>query len=282
MNNLFGLDPEYSAYSTSCTVILPVPFEKTSSWIRGTARGPQAVIEASAQVELYDIETDSEVYTQGIHTSEPVSGNTAESMIDAVYTQVSSCITAGKLAAVIGGEHTVSIGPVNAHAEHTENLSILHLDAHSDRRDSYNNDPYSHASVLARIKEITDRVVSAGIRSMDISEKENLDHDTVVYAREAARTGGWMDRITGALSEHVYITVDMDVFDPAYVPSVGTPEPGGLDWYAVTGLLRRVCEEKTVVGFDVVELCPDEHKASDFTAAKLIYKLLSYIFCTGY
>jgi agmatinase len=257
--------------------VLPVPFERSSSWIRGSAQGAGAVIEASAQVELYDIETDSQIYTQGIHTAEPVFEETAESMIEAVRKKVALFLNDRKLPVLIGGEHTVSIGAAMACRDHFNDLSILHLDAHADRRESYNNDPYSHASTIARIKDIPADVVSVGIRSMDYSEKESAAEDTVVYAYEAVQSSGWIERVTGSLSDHVYATIDMDVFDPAFVPSVGTPEPGGLGWYTVTGLMRNICLEKRIVGFDIVELCPGENRASDFTAAKLIYTLLSYI-----
>ena len=180
---------------------------------------------------------------------------------------------------VLGGEHTVSIGSVRAHLSKFPDLSVLQLDAHTDLRDEYDGSKYNHACVMARIKELCP-IVQVGIRSMDVSEKAVIDADRVFFAKDTLHSGDWTDEVIARLSEKVYVTIDLDVFDPSIMPSTGTPEPGGLLWYDVLALLRAVLTARMVVGFDVVELCPiAAHKAPDFLAAKLIYKLLTYKFC---
>ena len=275
--NFGGLPPEYSSYKNSDIVILPVPFDKTSSWIKGSAKGPRSIINASGNMELYDIETASEVYKKGIHTSKEIVSDNSLEMINKVQRNVGKLLSDGKFAVVLGGEHTVSLGSVKAHAEHFNNMSILHLDAHSDMRDSYEGDKYSHACVIARAKEMTGNIVSVGIRSMDSSELENIDKKKIFYASAIRKSEGWIKKVAGKLSKNVYVTIDLDVFDPSIMPSTGTPEPGGLGWYEVIDLLEHVSESKDIIGFDVVELCPNKNNAApDFLAAKLIYKLLSF------
>jgi agmatinase len=277
-HNFGGLPPKYSNYRNSEIVLLPVPFDKTSSWIKGSARGPRAIINASRNMELYDIETGSEIFKNGIHTAKNITSGTSRGMVDRVYKEVRKVLKDNKLPVVLGGEHTVALGSIKALAEAFENMSILHLDAHSDMRDRYEGSKYSHASVMARCKEITDKIVSVGIRSMDSSETGKIDKKNVFYASEISKSGDWIKRAVSRLSKDVYITIDLDVFDPSVMPSTGTPEPGGLGWYEVLDLLEDVSKKKNIVGFDVVELCPSKNVAPDFLAAKLIYKLLSYIF----
>ncbi|GBD97894.1 MAG TPA: agmatinase [Nitrospirae bacterium] len=276
----FGcLPPEYSSYKNSDIVILPVPFDKTSSWIKGSAKGPRAIINASGNMELYDIETASEVYKKGIHTSKEIVSDNSLEMINKVQRNVGKLLSDGKFAVVLGGEHTVLLGSVKAHAEHFNNMSILHLDAHSDMRDSYEGDKYSHACVMARAKEMTGNIVSVGIRSMDSSELKNIDKKKIFYASAIRESEGWIKKVVRKLSKNVYVTIDLDVFDPSIMPSTGTPEPGGLGWYEVIDLLEHVSESKDIIGFDVAELCPNKNNAApDFLAAKLIYKLLSFKF----
>jgi len=178
----------------------------------------------------------------------------------------------------VGGEHSVSIGSVRAHVANDADITVMQLDAHCDLRDEYEGSKYNHACVMARITELCP-ILQVGIRSMDSSEKEALDKNRVVFAEDVCGDKAWIEKAVSKLSDKVYVTIDLDVFDPSIMPSTGTPEPGGLLWYDVLGLLRAVFEKKNVVGFDVVELCPDErNKAPDFLAAKLIYKLLSYKF----
>lgn len=274
----FGdLPQEYSDRETSRFVLVPVPFDGTSTWIKGADRGPEAIIEASAQLELYDIETGSEIYRSGIHTDRPVAcGPSPESMVASVEEVVAKWIGKGKLVGCIGGEHSISSGAVRAHARKYPEMSVLQLDAHTDLRSEYEGSPYNHACVMARVRELCP-VTQVGIRSMDSSEKEFLEPGRVFFQEKIRQEEDWMDRVTGTLNEQVYVTVDLDVLDPSVMPSTGTPEPGGMGWYELTTLLRKVAMERQIVGFDVVELCPNPSvKAPDFLAAKLIYKILSY------
>ncbi len=276
----FGYPPqEYSEAENAEIVIIPVAYDGTSTWIKGADKGPAAMIEASANMELYDIETDSEVYKKGIFTEETTGGDiTTAEMIDAVNGTAEYYLENNKFVVVIGGEHSVSIGSIKAHSKHFQNLTVLQLDAHADLRDEYNGSKYNHACVMARTKELCP-IVQVGIRSMDSSEKESMDKTGVFFAKDIHNKTDWIKKVVSKLSENVYITIDLDVFDPSIMPSTGTPEPGGLLWYDVLELLKTVSENKNIVGFDVVELCPDDRNtAPDFMAAKLIYKLLSYKF----
>ncbi len=276
--NFGGLPDEFFNYKNSKIVVLSVPFDKTSSWIKGSDRGPKAIIEASMNMELYDLETNSEVYKNGIFTSEEIISNSSEEMIKCVYDRVSELIKDGKFVVTIGGEHSISFPAIKAHHETYQDISILHLDAHSDMRDSYLDNKYSHACVMARVKEINGNIISIGIRSLDSSELKNINKNNIFFAKNIYNSEEWIGKAIGKLNKNVYISLDLDVFDPAVLPSTGTPEPGGLGWYDVMKLLKEVCKNRNLIGFDVVELCPTENKASDFLAAKLIYKLLSYKF----
>jgi agmatinase len=278
-SNFGDLPEEYCNVGNAKIVIVPVPYDQTSTWIKGADKGPAAIIEASANMELYDIETDSEVYRKGIFTDRPVEETySPESMVRAVAERVNKHLAKGKFVVVVGGEHSVSIGAIKAYADSDSNFTVLQLDAHSDLRDQYNGSKYNHACVMARVREMCP-IVQVGIRSMDSSEKDFLDSSRVFFAEDIHNRTDWVDKTVSKLSEKVYVTIDLDVFDPSIVPSTGTPEPGGLLWYDVLALLKGVCEKKNIIGFDVVELCPNErNKAPDFLAAKLIYKLLSYRF----
>ena len=268
------LDPENAGI-----VIIPVAYDGTSTWVKGADKGPEAIIEASANMELYDIETDSEVYKRGIFTERLIGGEISTSeMVEAVFDNVKYYLGKGKFTIVIGGEHSVSIGSVKAHAEKYDDLTILQLDAHTDLRDEYNGSKYNHACVMARAKEVCP-IVQVGVRSMDIGEKDFIDSSRIFFAKDIYGKTDWIEKVIPKLSDNIYITIDLDVFDSSIMPSTGTPEPGGLLWYDVLALLKTVSTKKNVVGFDVVELCPDDrNKAPDFLAAKLIYKLLSYKF----
>jgi agmatinase len=277
-NNFGGLLVKYSGYKNSKIVILPVPFDKTSTWIKGSAKGPRAIINASRNMELYDIETNSEIYTNGIHTAKQIVSGNSRAMVAEVYKKVQRLLKDDKFVVILGGEHTVSLGAIKAHADYFSDMSVLHLDAHSDMRDSYEGKKYSHACVMARAKEITENIISVGIRSMDSSERKNMMKQKTFFASDIHISTDWIKRVARKLSENVYITIDVDVFDPSIMPSTGTPEPGGLGWYEVIGLLEKISLKKNIVGFDLVELCPSKSVAPDFLAAKLIYKLLSFRF----
>jgi len=275
------LPAPYSAAETARVAILPAPYDGTSTWVKGADRGPAAVIDASAHLELYDIETGTEVYRMGISTERALDGSgSPEEMAARVREAVGRLLDRGRLPVLLGGEHSVTIGAVAAAASRFRGLSVLQLDAHADLRPTFEGSAYNHACVMSRVREMCP-FVQVGIRSMDVEEKAFLPEGRVFFAeRIQIKEGpGWMDAVVAALADTVYLTVDLDVFDPSLVPSTGTPEPGGLGWYPVLALLRRVCRSRRLVAFDVVELCPSSfNRAPDFLAAKLVYKILSYIF----
>jgi len=273
------LPPEYAKVENAEIVVIPVAYDGTSTWIKGADKGPDAIIDASANMELYDIETDSEVYRRGIFTEQTIADcMTVKEMIEAVADMVTYYLEQDKFPVTIGGEHSVTIGALRAFARQYENLSVLQLDAHADLRDEYEGSKYNHACVMARARELCP-IVQVGIRSMDATEKESLDSSRVFFARDIVQGPGWAEKVVEKLSGQVYVTIDLDVFDSSVMPSTGTPEPGGLSWYDVIDLARLVFQKTSVVGFDVVELCPNpENRAPDFLAAKLVYKLLSYKF----
>lgn len=280
---LYGdFEEKYTNYETAEIAILPVPYDGTSTWIKGADKGPQALLEASFNMEFYDVETDSEVFTHGIATLEPVTeASSPEAMAEEVKQRVDAILKDKKFPVLLGGEHSVSIGAFQAIAKHYETFSILQLDAHSDMRDEYEGSPYNHACVMARGKDITASVAQVGIRSTAIEEKHNIDLDRIFYAHEIKEPGNstWMYEVSQQLHDNVYVTIDLDVFDPAYMPSTGTPEPDGLNYREVLNFLRLINARHNIIGLDVVELCPNPiNKAPDFLAAKLIYQILSIKF----
>ena len=242
--------------------------------IKGADKGPQALLEASFNMEFYDIETDSEVFRRGIATLEPITeASSPEAMADEVERRMNAILDD-----LIGGEHSVSVGAFRAMAKHYPAFSILQLDAHSDMRDEYEGSPYNHACVMARGKDLTSSVVQVGIRSSAIEEKHNIDPTRIFYAHEIKETNNttWMYEVSQKLLDDVYVTIDLDVLDPAYMPSTGTPEPDGLAYRDILTLLKLINERHNIIGLDVVELCPNSNnKAPDFLAAKLIYQFLS-------
>ncbi len=279
--------PEFTDLGSSRIRVIPVPYDGTSTYRKGADKGPQALLDASGQVEWFDIQTGSEVHTRGIHTEAPVvCASTPEDLAPMVRERVAACLTNDRFPVVIGGEHSVSIGAIQAAAGHARSgeLSVLQIDAHGDTRESYLGSTHNHACVMARAREHAS-ITQVGIRAIDKSEWDTMDRERVVWAHEIAAARdpeserAWMDRTLSMLAPKVYITVDLDAFDPAFLPATGTPEPGGLDWRTVNALVRRVCREREVIAFDVVELCPHEaHHASDFLAAKLVHRMLSEVF----
>jgi len=269
--------------ATAAIAVLPVPYDRTSTWKKGADLGPAAIIEASHQVEWYDIPTRTEVYRRGIATLEPVVCDEGpEVLADLVDERVTGLLKSGVLPVVLGGEHSVSIGAIRAAARCLPGTSVLQIDAHADTREEYQGSRFNHACVMARARELCP-VVQVGLRAVDISEMPGLDPHRVFWAHDIAAEGrsgtGWMDNAVSPLGDPVWVTIDLDGFDPSVLPATGTPEPGGLDWYQVIGLLERVARRRRVIGFDVVELLPtDEHWASSFLAAKLVYRFLSMIF----
>lgn len=278
--NTFGdFDQKFTDPLNSKIVILPVPYDAASTWIKGSKQGPLAILEASYYLEFYDIETKSEVYKKGIYTCDPITENSSpEKMIHKVYEQTNYWLNQNKFIVTIGGDHSVSIGTIKAHSDRYGNLTVLQLDAHADLRQEYLGSKYNHACVMARVGEYCP-FVQVGVRSIDSMEKAFISENRIFYAEDIYNNETWINDVISQLGSRVYITIDLDVFDPSIMPSTGTPEPGGLDWYLVLKLLKKVYMKKTIIGFDVVELCPNEiNKSPDFLAAKLIYKLLSYKF----
>ncbi len=277
--NFGGLEETFSRYEGSNVLVVPVPYDGTSTWIKGADRGPDAILEASANMELYDIEYDTEFYTVGIHTCDALGPyNSPEEMSEKVYEHVKMHVS-DKYIALLGGEHSVSFGAIKAHAEAYDPITVLQLDAHSDLRDEYEGSKYNHACVMARAKELC-QVIHVGIRSQCVEELNSFNRDDIFYAHEIAYNSRWIDDVISRIkTKNVYVTIDLDVFDPSIMPSTGTPEPGGLLWYETLELLEQVHRHRNVVGFDVVELCPNEHnKAPNFLAAKLVYKMIGYKF----
>lgn len=279
--NFGDLPQKYCAYPTAKIVVLPAPFDATSTWIKGSDKGPAAIIEASANMETYDIETNSEVYKQGIFTDNPIKERKSpEKMVVELKARVLKHLKNKKYVVTLGGEHSIGAATVAAHVESFKNVSVLQFDAHADLREEYHNSKYNHACVMARAREIAP-IVQVGIRSADITERNLIQKKANVFlAQDIYNNNNWFKKCLGKLTKNVYLTIDLDVFDPAILPSTGTPEPGGLGWYPVLDFLKLLMKQKNVIGFDIVELCPNPtNKASDFLAAKLVYKLLSYRFC---
>jgi agmatinase len=277
--NFAGLISPYADLSTAKVVILPVPYDSTTEWHSGTREGPQAIINASQYLELYDIELDREIYKVGIHTLPKVEPllNSPEEMIDRVYHIAGELTRQAKFMVMFGGEHSLSLGIVRALKEKKQDLSVLQLDAHADLRDEYLGTKYSHACVMRRILELCP-IVQVGIRSLSWEEQRFLAQNNM-HPFFAAPSSGLAspEDITALLSDNVYVSIDLDVFDPSIVPAVGTPEPGGMQWHEVLNLLRTVTLHRRIIGFDVVELCPKEGPAScAFLAAKLAYKIIGY------
>lgn len=274
-----GLPDPYGNEDFAKIVILPVPFDLTTTYQKGTDQGPEALIEASRNMELYDIETDSQVYLKGIYTERAIHAESSEEMIHLTYIKTKEWISKSKFVVTIGGEHSISYAPIKAHAEHYGKLTVLQFDAHADLQPAYEDNPWSHASVMARVKEIPEisKIIAVGIRSMSHEELPLLERLNVFFGHNLE--GNWIDEVLRRIEGPVYITFDLDAFDSSLMPSTGTPEPGGLFWNQAMSLLKRVIKEKEVVGFDVVELCPNPFNlAPDYLAAKLIYKILSYKF----
>ncbi len=267
--------------STAAAAIIPVPYDLTSTWRKGADRGPSALLDASGTIELYDIETDSEPWRRGIVTLPPILHDGGpEELAERVRAATAEVLARGAVPVLIGGEHSVTIGAVEAAADAFPGIGVLQIDAHGDTRETYEGSTHNHACVMARARERCS-IVQVGIRAVDASELPGLDPDRVFWAHEIAgrADSGWMDRVVELLPETVYLTIDLDAFDPSLLPATGTPEPGGLGWYEVNELVRRVARERQIVGFDVVELLPmpGEH-ASDFIAAKLVHRVLAEVF----
>ncbi len=278
--NFGGIYPAHSLREATF-VVVPVPYDLTSTYQPGSRRGPAAIIEASTNMELYDEELKKETYLAGIHTTLPVDidARGPKNMINNVRKKISKIVAMDKIPVMLGGEHSITLGAVQAVKEKYPKLSVLQLDAHADLRDSYQGSPYSHASVARRISEICP-LVQVGIRSMSKEEGDFLPKSKVKsYSADfVSETKNWCEKICKDLQGDVFVTIDLDVFDPSIMASTGTPEPGGIYWRDVLRLLKAVSQKCKIRGFDVVELAPvSGNIAPDFMTAKLIYRLMGYM-----
>jgi len=281
-----GLDEEASALEKARAVLLPVPYESTTSFGGGTRGGPRAILEASRYVELWDQETGRDPSVMGIHTLPALElsragPEAAMTELEGAYANLLGRLQ-GRFPVMLGGEHSISAPAIRAAAaHHGSRISVLQLDAHADLRAGYEGTPFSHASAMYRVLDVAD-VVGVGIRGISQEEVEVAERSegvTLIYADEMWADDRWMDRALEALGDPVYLTFDVDYFDPSLMPSTGTPEPGGGDWYRTLRFLRRVFRERNVMALDVVELAPIPGlSAPDFMVAKLVYKLLGYRF----
>jgi agmatinase len=276
-----GLESPYSNLQQAKTVILPVPYDGTSEWHSGSRHGPQAIIDASQYLELYDLELDRETYKVGISTLRQVEPllSSPQDMIDRVYQVIKGLIQKDKLVVLLGGEHSLSLGAVRAFKEAFPGLSVLQLDAHADLRDEYLGTKYSQACVMRRIFEFCP-ISQVGVRSLSWEEKQFLTQNKLksFYMSDLASNEASTDQIVNSLSKDVYITIDVDVLDPSIMPAVGTPEPDGMSWRQILHIVESVALHKHVVGFDLMEFCPGEGPGScAFLLAKLAYKLIGCI-----
>jgi agmatinase len=276
-------EEEFSTFDHARVLVWPVSYEGTVSYGGGTGKGAMAIIDASRNMELYDDETDAEIYKLGIHTvDETPSIEPPERMMNSLYDRARELVASGKFVTMIGGEHSVSAPVIRAHAEKYENLSVLQIDAHADLRDSYDGTPHSHASIMARVvKDMQIPSVQVGIRSISVDEARAFDQlpTRIFWARDIVGRNDWWDDAVEGLTENVYLTIDIDGLDPSLVSATGTPEPGGLGWYETIGLLRTLARKRNVVGMDLTEYSYVEgQNASAFLCAKLIYKTLGFVF----
>jgi len=283
--NFGGIDEEqYSSKDSARVFVLPVSYEGTVSYGTGTGAGAMAIVDASRNMELYEEETDSEVYKIGIHTLDEFKPRpTPDEMMSDLYEHATDILRQDKFLCMLGGEHSVSAPIIKAHAEKYHNLSVLQIDAHADLRDTYDGTPHSHASIMARVvKDMQIPSVQVGIRSISADEARALDSGLptkIFWARDIVGRTDWIHSAVESLTENVYLTIDIDGLDPSIVPTTGTPEPGGLGWYETLKLIRKLAEKRRVVGMDLVEYSYfEDYDSPAFLCAKLVYKSLAYIF----
>lgn len=279
MKKFGGKENIYDDYNSSSILLQSIPYDGTSTWGKGADNAFDIFIDATENMELYDIETNSEVYKKGIHVLPEITEKSSpEAVFETVYNKTKELLKTNKYLSFLGGEHSVSIGVIKAFYEKYDNLTVLQLDAHADLRKDYLGSEYNHACALHDASKHTN-LIQIGIRSMDSCEKQYMNKDKCFFAEDIYNQNKWQEDSIKLMTDDVYLTIDLDALDPSIMPSTGTPEPGGLDWNTTINYLRKVFEEKNVVGFDIVEHAPIKGlKAPDFLVAKLYYKLLSYKF----
>lgn len=276
MENFLDMDEVFSREEKARYALLPVPYDGTSTFVKGADKGPQAILDASDSIELYDVQYQYEAYKAGIYTDHfAYNLSTPDLMVESVYQRVRHFLQKGKRIGLLGGEHSVSVGSIKAMSEQYDSLTVLQFDAHADLRDEYHDSAFNHACVMRRAQSYAN-VVQVGIRNVCVEEQPFIVPDNIFYAHEIYDHELWMEKALARLTDRVYITFDLDGFDPSILPATGTPLPGGLQWYPTLKFLEKVFEHKHVVGFDVVELCPQNgSKVSDVLAAVLVYKMIT-------
>lgn len=279
MNTFGGIESQYADYKGAKVLLQPISYDGTSTWGKGADEGFKAFLEATEHMELYDIETDSEIYKKGIHILDAIEEDSSpEAVFEVVYNKTRKLLKTDKFLTFFGGEHSISIGIIKAFYEAFAGITILQIDAHTDLRPSYMGSSYNHACAVYDASQNAN-LIQVGIRSMDQSELEHLDWEKCFFAEEMYSKNDWIQSSINQMTDKVYITFDLDALDPSIMPATGTPEPGGLNWNTTIKYLRKVFEEKEVLGFDIVELAPIKGlRAPNFLAAKLYYKMLSYKF----
>ncbi len=280
-DNFLGLSPAESDHERARFAVLPIPYDGTTTFLSGTRNGPQAILNASRHVELFDEELGAEFHEAGIATFSSVESDARgpEYMNERIFRRARRAVRAGKFLIGLGGEHGVTSALVRATMTRHRKLSVLQIDAHADLRNQYEGSAYSHASVMRRVHDLGAQIVPVGIRNWSLEEDRFMRKVGLkpITARQCFESDDWLDEALNRLGDKVYVTVDVDGFDPSFAPGTGTPEPGGLDWYQVTSLLRAVAEEKTLVGADVVEVLPIAGQAvTEFLAARTAYKIICY------
>lgn len=281
-DNFLGLEGKAAAYDTARFAVLPIPYDATTSYGAGTRHGPRRIIAASQQVELYDESLGRDSHKCGIATLAPIEPDARgpEAMEQRVYAAGRRVVRDGKFLLGLGGEHSVSAGLIRAVYSKHRKLSVLQIDAHADLRDQYQETPYSHACIMRRVHDMGVPAVGVGIRNMSAAEARFVrQHDKPIFgARTCRESKAWIDEAVSYLSDDVYVTIDIDGFDPAYAPGTGTPEPGGLDWYHVTDLLAAVAASRRIVAADVVEVMPlPPSHVTEFLAARLAYRIVGLV-----
>jgi len=276
-----GLEGEFADFEKSLFVIVPVPYDATTSYGAGARRGPYAIIESSIQLELYDDELNIDSYMYGIHTLPSLEPLIAPEMMQA---SIQECLTKiikkGKIPIVIGGDHSISLAPIKTFYEAKENFTVVHFDAHTDLREQYQGSKYSHACVMRRVSELNIPITQIGIRSLSREDAEFLKSTPSIktfFARNLFNNTDYSEIIDSIKTKKIYISFDVDAFDPSIIPATGTPEPGGLVWYQVISIIKELAQKFDIIGFDVVELAPNTPSPSEFIVSKLIYKIIGYI-----